>query len=50
MLLSKADLWGDPAEEDAFGVEGLGGLTPNLVICRTVCGAASPPAKSWSAP
>ncbi|XP_073905303.1 N-myc proto-oncogene protein isoform X2 [Castor canadensis] len=34
MLLSEADLWGDPAEEDAFGLGGLGGLTPNPVILQ----------------
>ena len=29
-----ADLWGNPAEEDAFGLGGLGGLTPNPVILQ----------------
>ncbi|XP_070284476.1 N-myc proto-oncogene protein [Myotis yumanensis] len=34
MLLPEADLWGNPAEEDAFGLGGLGGLTPNPVILQ----------------
>ncbi|XP_077008004.1 LOW QUALITY PROTEIN: N-myc proto-oncogene protein [Tamandua tetradactyla] len=34
MLLPEADLWGSPAEEDAFGLGGLGGLTPNPVILQ----------------
>uniref|UniRef100_A0A8C0XD73 Transcription regulator Myc N-terminal domain-containing protein n=1 Tax=Castor canadensis TaxID=51338 RepID=A0A8C0XD73_CASCN len=34
MLPSEVDLWGDPAEEDAFGLGGLGGLTPNPVILQ----------------
>lgn len=34
MLLPEADLWGGPADEDAFGLGGLGGLTPNPVILQ----------------
>ncbi|VFV32598.1 n-myc proto-oncogene [Lynx pardinus] len=34
MLLPEADLWGNPAEEDAFGLGGLSGLTPNPVILQ----------------
>lgn len=34
MLLPEADLWGNPAEEDAFGLGGLGSLTPNPVILQ----------------
>ncbi|KAM4867016.1 N-myc proto-oncogene protein isoform 1-T2 [Thomomys bottae] len=34
MMLSEADLWGSAAEEDAFGLGGLGGLTPNPVILQ----------------
>ncbi|XP_008568993.1 PREDICTED: N-myc proto-oncogene protein [Galeopterus variegatus] len=34
LLLPEADLWGIPAEEDAFGLGGLGGLTPNPVILQ----------------
>ncbi|KAK1333277.1 hypothetical protein QTO34_006818 [Cnephaeus nilssonii] len=34
MLLPEADLWGNPAEEDAFGLGGLGGLTPHPVILQ----------------
>lgn len=34
LLLPEADLWGNPAEEDAFGLGGLGGLTPNPVILQ----------------
>ncbi|XP_060042566.1 N-myc proto-oncogene protein [Erinaceus europaeus] len=34
MLLPEADLWGSPADEDAFGLGGLGGLTPNPVILQ----------------
>ncbi|KAM7334856.1 hypothetical protein ACRRTK_005333 [Alexandromys fortis] len=34
MLLPEADLWGNPAEEDAFGLGGLSSLTPNPVILQ----------------
>ncbi|XP_004482630.2 N-myc proto-oncogene protein [Dasypus novemcinctus] len=34
MLLPEAELWGSPAEEDAFGLGGLGGLTPNPIILQ----------------
>ncbi|XP_048209578.1 N-myc proto-oncogene protein [Perognathus longimembris pacificus] len=34
MMLSEVDLWGSSAEEDAFGLGGLGGLTPNPVILQ----------------
>ncbi|XP_040599894.1 protein S-Myc-like [Mesocricetus auratus] len=34
MLLPEADLWGNPAEEDVFGLGGLRGLTSNPIILR----------------
>uniref|UniRef100_A0A8C5V0U9 MYCN proto-onco, bHLH transcription factor n=1 Tax=Microcebus murinus TaxID=30608 RepID=A0A8C5V0U9_MICMU len=34
MVLGDYDLWSSPAEEDAFGLGGLGGLTPNPVILQ----------------
>nr|Q64210.1 RecName: Full=N-myc 2 proto-oncogene protein [Otospermophilus beecheyi]CAA63600.1 N-myc2 [Otospermophilus beecheyi] len=34
MMLTEADLWGNPDEEDVFGPGGLGSLTPNPVILR----------------
>ncbi|XP_069320379.1 N-myc proto-oncogene protein-like [Eulemur rufifrons] len=34
MVLTDQDMWGSPAEEDAFGLGGLGGLTPNPVILQ----------------
>ncbi|KAL4698243.1 hypothetical protein H8957_000870 [Semnopithecus entellus] len=33
-MLLENELWGSPAEEDAFGLGGLGGLTPNPVILQ----------------
>ncbi|KAL1765188.1 S-Myc [Sigmodon hispidus] len=34
MLLPEADLWGNPAEEDAFGLGGVRGLVSNPVILQ----------------
>ncbi|XP_003787452.1 N-myc proto-oncogene protein [Otolemur garnettii] len=34
VVLSENDLWGIPAEEDTFGLGGLGSLTPNPVILQ----------------
>uniref|UniRef100_A0A8C8YCL1 BHLH domain-containing protein n=1 Tax=Prolemur simus TaxID=1328070 RepID=A0A8C8YCL1_PROSS len=34
MVLTDQDMWGSPAEEDPFGLGGLGGLTPNPVILQ----------------
>ncbi|XP_036030101.1 protein S-Myc-like [Onychomys torridus] len=34
MLLPEADLWGNPAEEDVFGLGGLRGLTSNPIVLQ----------------